>query len=298
MIVEPDFLTHWKTVMLAAELQDRAAPLYVIALWAHCQQRKTDTFCNMVPNALKGVCRYEGEANRLRAALERCGFIEVKGETIVVHGWAEVNASLVANWRNGKSGGRPRAPNSVRSMRGDYDETQTKPRRNPAPKKRNPNETDKRREEKRRKDNNPSPPPPALAPGAAPAGGAEPPPSGGGVEGVAVSSRTPSAPKPEKPPDRPRERNALFYALAEATDGPPDRLTAPMLRACGVALAHIRRVAPGLTPEEIRRRAGNYRALFAGAMLTASALAKHWARCENPPAAAPGKRKGEFDDAW
>jgi hypothetical protein len=121
MIVETDFLTHWKTLMLIEELGDKAAPLCLIALWAHCQLRKSDTFHNMAPNALKSICRYEGEASKLRSALERCGWIEVSGEAVIVHGWAEMNVKLLANWENGKKGGRPRNPT----------ETQRKPNDNP-----------------------------------------------------------------------------------------------------------------------------------------------------------------------
>jgi hypothetical protein len=107
VIVDPDFLSHWKTQMLIDELGgDKAAPLYLIALWAHCQQRRADTFHNMAPTGLKAVCRYEGEASRLRSALERCGWIELRGEAVVVRGFAELNAKLVANWENGKKGGR------------------------------------------------------------------------------------------------------------------------------------------------------------------------------------------------
>lgn len=118
MIVEPDFLTHWKTQMLINELGDKSAPLYVIALWAHCQSRRSDTFSNLAPNALKAICRFEGEASKLRSALERCGFLDVDGEATVVHGWAETNAKLLANWTNGAIGGRPR-------------KTQAKPNENP-----------------------------------------------------------------------------------------------------------------------------------------------------------------------
>lgn len=130
MIVEPDFLSHWKTQLLINDLNDRCAPLYVIALWAHCQQRRSDSFTNLAPNALKAICRYEGEASKLRSALERCGFLDVEGEAVVVHGWGELNAKLIANWDNGKTGGRPRNPDSRRSRSGQYSE-EPKPNRNP-----------------------------------------------------------------------------------------------------------------------------------------------------------------------
>lgn len=148
MIVEPDFLTHWKTQMLIAELNDKAAPLYVISLWAHCQLRKSDSFHNLAPSALKGICRYEGEASKLRSALERCGFIVVQGNAILVHGWSQVNAKLVANWKNGAKGGRPKEV---------PDKTQPEPNDNPTPNWDNPTVTDKRREDGLDKNKTPFP---------------------------------------------------------------------------------------------------------------------------------------------
>jgi len=94
--------------MLISELDDKAAPLYLIALWAHCQQRRAVDFHGMALSGLKAVCRYEGEASKLRSALERCGWIELQGEAVHVRGFAELNAKLVANWENGLLGGRPR----------------------------------------------------------------------------------------------------------------------------------------------------------------------------------------------
>lgn len=154
MIVEPDFLTHWKTQMLIEELGDKAAPLCVIALWAHCQQRRSSTFHNMAPNALKAICRYEGEASRLRSALERCGFLEVRGEAVIVHEWAETNAKLIANWENGMKGGRPpktsqQKPNDNPTItQNGFGVTQQEPRR----------------EEKRREDSTGAAKPPFVKP--------------------------------------------------------------------------------------------------------------------------------------
>lgn len=137
MIVEPDFLTHWKTQMLIIELGDKAAPLYVLALWAHCQLRRSDHLdTRRQPNALKAICRYEGEASKLSSALERCGWIDASGDGFVVHGWAETNAKMMANWTNGPKGGRPpkeKAPQEEALKINDIhtEKTQPKPNRNP-----------------------------------------------------------------------------------------------------------------------------------------------------------------------
>jgi hypothetical protein len=140
MIVEPDFLTHWKTRMLVAELQDRAAPLYVLALWSFCQQRKTQTIPNGNPNIISSICGFEGDGKKLTAALLNSGFIDKDDENgYVAHDFMEVNSKLFSNWKNGKSGGRPKKPNH------NPTETQTKP-------KRNPQGTDKNRVDKNRVD--------------------------------------------------------------------------------------------------------------------------------------------------
>lgn len=108
MIVEPDFLDHWKTRMLARLLKDERAPIYVIRLWAHCQQRKTDRFTGWNPDVLASVCRWDSDGATLWDAMGKT-FLEIDGEDVVVHGWADTNASLISAWENGKRGGRPKA---------------------------------------------------------------------------------------------------------------------------------------------------------------------------------------------
>lgn len=108
MIVDPDFLEHWKTRMLIDILGDDAAPLFVIRLWGHCQNRREWVFDGMPIHATKAICRYQGEAQELEDALITCGFLEREGKKITIVGWDEHNASLIANWRNGMRGGRPK----------------------------------------------------------------------------------------------------------------------------------------------------------------------------------------------
>ncbi len=111
MIVEPDFLDHWKTRMLARLLKDERAPIYVLRLWAHCQQRKTDRFTDWNPDVLASVCRWDTDGLTLWNAMGQT-FLEIDGGNVVVHGWAETNAALISAWENGKLGGRPRAVNT------------------------------------------------------------------------------------------------------------------------------------------------------------------------------------------
>ena len=78
----------------------------------------------------------------------------------------------------------------------------------------------------------------------------------------------------------PRARNPVMDALATVGGGKPEEVTqwGPAV----AARAEILAVTPDLTPDEIRRRAANYRTHFDGAALTPTALAKHWAVCANP----------------
>lgn len=110
MIVDPDFLDHWKTRTLVGLLgNDELAPLYVIRIWAHCQNRRQDRFQGMSALALVALCRFTGsDPQAFERALTDSGFISREGDTLIVNGWHEKNASLFASWTNGKLGGRPK----------------------------------------------------------------------------------------------------------------------------------------------------------------------------------------------
>jgi hypothetical protein len=72
-----------------------------------------------------------------------------------------------------------------------------------------------------------------------------------------------------------RERNPLFDTIADVTGQNPSVCGGEI----GKAIAAIKAVSGDVTPEEIRRRAANYRAHFSDAALSASALAKWWSKC-------------------
>lgn len=81
-----------------------------------------------------------------------------------------------------------------------------------------------------------------------------------------------------KPKGAPRGRDPLFDALALAT-GTKNLLQLPRAaaRAVAVALADIKAVTPGLTADEIVRRANLYKRRWPDPRnLSAQALAKHW----------------------
>ena len=92
-----------------------------------------------------------------------------------------------------------------------------------------------------------------------------------------------SSAKPSVVAEKPRERNPRFDALARSCGLDPLQMTEPDLRACGVALAGISKVAPDADEAEFVKRATNYRKHFQGAALTPSALYRHWAACAASP---------------
>lgn len=98
-----------------------------------------------------------------------------------------------------------------------------------------------------------------------------------GCSSTPTSSSKGILPAPAKPA---RKRDELFDCLAKAEGSNPEQLTKSAARTIGVALAEIRKASPDVSAEEIARRAQQYRRVMPqGSTLTASALAKHWARC-------------------
>jgi hypothetical protein len=136
LIVDPDFLEHWRTRMLVDALGgDEFAPMYLLRLWGHCQVRKATRF--EIPAAgLKGLCKAPSDAAVFEAVLIECGYVARDGAFIEVLKWAEQNASLIAAWENGHKGGRPAKPKeNPRDTDGKPTDnpglTQSKPSENP-----------------------------------------------------------------------------------------------------------------------------------------------------------------------
>ena len=142
MIVDPDFLDHWRTRMVVDALgEDELAPTYILRLWGHCQSRKSDRFA-MPPAGLKAQCRYKGDAEAFEKALSDAGFVQREGDTIHILGWAEQNAALLAAWENGGKGGRPRKP--IENPRVTDEEPKDNPEETHGEPDANPGKTDKR----------------------------------------------------------------------------------------------------------------------------------------------------------
>jgi len=126
MIIQPDFLDHWKTQLLIEILEDKCAPLYVIRLWAHCQNRKTHRFPRVNPAITKAICKAPQKADIFESAMIEAGFIVIEDGDIIAHEWDVVNAYLINSWNNGKKGGRP-SKKTQNKPTGNPKQTQTEP---------------------------------------------------------------------------------------------------------------------------------------------------------------------------
>lgn len=101
-----------------------------------------------------------------------------------------------------------------------------------------------------------------------------------GAAGEAMKSHQPSIQAQKS-----NERDSVLQALAAVNGSDPAQMTKSGWGATAKALKEIRAVCPAVAPEEINRRALIYRQHMPTAMLTASALAKHWSACDHTPAA-------------
>lgn len=81
-------------------------------------------------------------------------------------------------------------------------------------------------------------------------------------------------------PPTPRKEDLAFNALCLIEGSDPHKIGAQGSR-IGKCLKSIRSSTPDVTPDEIRRRAGNYAKHFKDATISADALAKWWTRCDN-----------------
>lgn len=108
MIVQPDFLEHWKTRQLIEITSDESAPLAVIRLWAHCQHNKRSKFPDMTPAQLASICRWGARKPACHVALTKAGYVDkLTPKGFAAHEWDEHNRQLTQKWEAGKNGGRP-----------------------------------------------------------------------------------------------------------------------------------------------------------------------------------------------
>jgi hypothetical protein len=99
------------------------------------------------------------------------------------------------------------------------------------------------------------------------------------VERVANEILSPSAP-PAKITRA--ERDLLFEAFAEVCRYSLAEITQPKAKEITTAIGLIRSKAPGLTPDEIRRRSKKFREKHPSWELTPTSLSKWWAELGSP----------------
>ena len=128
MIIQPDFLEHWKTRQLVELTGDEAAVLAVLRLWAHCQNSKRGFFPEMTPAQLASICRWRCKRIPCHTALIRAGFVEkLSPKGFIAHQWAEHNRQLLQKWEAGKTGGRPKICADAQEQRDSGKPTDNRP---------------------------------------------------------------------------------------------------------------------------------------------------------------------------
>lgn len=80
-------------------------------------------------------------------------------------------------------------------------------------------------------------------------------------------------------PKKERPRDALLDSLASLGGSNPKETPRSRWSSIAKCKRDLLEVCPDLSPQEIDRRAENYRTHFSGAALTPEALTKHWAVC-------------------
>lgn len=136
MIIETDFPDHWKTRALTAYCGDGAV-LCLLRLWAHCQVRKEYVF-DYTPDVLEAVAGWNGEPGQFFDGLRLYRFIDTNGGEIEIHDFKKINPKLVANWKNGSKGGRPKTEETRPEPTANPAETHSKPNGNPMATERKP----------------------------------------------------------------------------------------------------------------------------------------------------------------
>ena len=101
MILETDFVDHWKTQRLVY-ICGPDAVLCLLRIWSYCQQRKRWQFDGAQASIIEWIGKWNGEKGLLLATLKEVGFIdeEEDGE-FSMHDFENVNGKMVSNWANG-----------------------------------------------------------------------------------------------------------------------------------------------------------------------------------------------------
>jgi hypothetical protein len=159
MIIQPEFLTHWKVQALSGAIGRAEALTSLLALFGHCQTSKSYVH-RFSPEKLPGICQYHGDPDHLLRTFLKLELLDLLDDgEYEVHGWAEKNASYKAAWANGAKGGTKKNPSATpNASQGIPSATPNNPMGNPSATHRVPigppceEKEEKRKEKKRRKE--------------------------------------------------------------------------------------------------------------------------------------------------
>jgi hypothetical protein len=99
MILETDFLTHWKFEALCGAIGDARAFRALIRLWTHAQVRKQWIF-PLDPLKLASICGVREEVEAFWEHMTgRAGWVEARGGGwFELRGWANINRAMIQAW--------------------------------------------------------------------------------------------------------------------------------------------------------------------------------------------------------
>jgi hypothetical protein len=99
MILETDFLTHWKFEALCGVIGDAKAFRALIRLWTHAQVRKQWVF-PLDALKLASICGVREDMEGFWEHMTgRAGWVEAKGGGwFELRGWANINRSMIQAW--------------------------------------------------------------------------------------------------------------------------------------------------------------------------------------------------------
>jgi hypothetical protein len=107
MIVKSTLPDHWKVRELKRLSGRTEVVEWLIRLWGSCETRRNRPFETENPEVISATCCFDGDPSEFVGWLLKLKFLEKSGSELIVRGWAEYNAQLIASWKNGKRGGRP-----------------------------------------------------------------------------------------------------------------------------------------------------------------------------------------------
>jgi hypothetical protein len=115
MIVEREFLDHWKTHLLRQLTGLPNAAEIPLRIWAYCESNRSDFIRDDGKGlVITGICRVTCEPKRLLRSLLEARWLDRAEGGFVAHGWAEKNA----NWLQKIGAGRGRAKSGARLQNG------------------------------------------------------------------------------------------------------------------------------------------------------------------------------------